>query len=83
MSENKKRIAVVASGASGDANTKTKYEVDIEPGTRVGDVLSQLGLRNYTMSNSRAVSLNEMENLFPMVADGEEIHASPSMVAGR
>ena len=82
MSGNKKRISVIVSGVGGDSNRTNQHDVDIEPGTRVGDVLNQLGLQNYTMSSSRLPSLNEMENLFPMVADGEELHASLRMTAG-
>jgi hypothetical protein len=78
-----KHLMVTVTGVGGDSSSQKKHLIDIEPGTTVGDVLEKLKLPGYLIGNSRLPSMHKDENLYPLVADGEELHASPSMVAGR
>jgi hypothetical protein len=82
MSSNLKHVAVSVTGTGGDPNRKEIRQMDIEPGTTAGDVLRSLGQPDFVLSTRRYSSINQGENLFPLVENGEELFASPSMVAG-
>lgn len=82
MSSNLKHVAVSVTGIGGDPNRKEIRQMDIEPGTTAGDVLRSLGQPDFVLSTRRYSSINQSENLYPLVENGEELFANPSIVAG-
>jgi hypothetical protein len=82
MSSNVKHVAVSVAGIGGDPNRKEIKQIDIEPGTTAGDVLRAIGQPDFALSTRRLSSINQSENLYPLVENGEEIFANLSLVAG-
>jgi hypothetical protein len=82
MSSNVKHVAVSISATDGDPSRKEIRQMDIEPGTTALDILKSIGKPDYSLSSRRFSSINESENLYTLVENGEELFANPKMIAG-
>jgi hypothetical protein len=72
-----KRLSVVVAG------TGQIRDVEIQPGTTAGDVLNQLGLKDYLLSKGpNDPFFANAESVFDKVADGEKIFASTKAEVG-
>jgi hypothetical protein len=72
-----KRASVVVAG------TGQIRDIQIEPGTSVGDVLQQLGLREYLLSKGpNEPFLANADTLYDKVNDGEKVFASTKATVG-
>jgi hypothetical protein len=72
-----KRLSVVVAG------TGQIRDVEIQPGTTAGDVLNQLGLKDYLLSKGpNDPFFANAESVFDKVNDGEKIFASTKAEVG-
>jgi hypothetical protein len=72
-----KRLSVVIAG------TGQIRDVEIQPGTSAGDILSQLGLKDYLLSKGpNDPFFAASESVYDKVADGEKIFASTKAEVG-
>jgi hypothetical protein len=72
-----KRVSVVVAG------TGQIRDIQIEPGTSVGDVLQQLGLREYLLSKGpNEPFLANVDSVYDKVNDGEKVFASTKAEVG-
>jgi hypothetical protein len=68
-----KNIVVVMVG------TDQHHDLAIEPGTTARDILRQIGAENFVLyKDAGQRSLNNTENVYPLVQDGEKLFAGPS-----
>lgn len=72
-----KRLSVVIAG------TGQIRDVEIQSGTTAGDILNQLGLRDYLLSKGpNEPFFAQAESVFDKVGDGEKIFASTKAEVG-
>jgi len=72
-----KRISIAVAGSG------RIQDVDIEPGTTVGDVLTDLGLSDYLLSKGpREPFFAKTDCLYDKVASGEKLFASTKAEVG-
>ena len=72
-----KRLSVVIAG------TGQIRDVEIQQGTTAGDILNQLGLRDYLLSKGpNEPFFAQAESVFDKVGDGEKIFASTKAEVG-
>ncbi len=72
-----KRLSVVVAG------TGQIRDIEIQPGTTAGDVLAQLGLRDYLLSKGpNEPFLANADSVYDKVGDGEKIFASTKADVG-
>jgi hypothetical protein len=72
-----KKLSVVVAG-TGNIN-----DIEIQPGTTAGDVLNQLGLRDYLLSKGpNDPFFAAAESVYDKVRDGEKIFASTKAEVG-
>jgi hypothetical protein len=72
-----KRLSVVVAG------TGQIRDVEIQPGTTAGDVLTQLGLKDYLLSKGpNDPFFAAAESIYDKVNDGEKIFASTKAEVG-
>jgi hypothetical protein len=72
-----KKLSVVVAG------TGQIRDLEIQPGTTAGDILSQLSLQNYLLSRGpNEPFLANAENVFDKVNDGEKLFASTKAEVG-
>lgn len=72
-----KRLSVVVAG------TGQIRDIEIQPGTTAGDVLTQLNLRDYLLSKGpNEPFLASGESVYDKVSDGEKIFASTKAEVG-
>jgi hypothetical protein len=72
-----KRLSVVVAG------TGQIRDVEIQPGTTAGDILNQLGLKDYLLSKGpNDPFFAAAESVFDKVNDGEKIFASTKAEVG-
>jgi hypothetical protein len=73
-----KHLSVVIAG------TGRIQDVEIQPGTTAGDVLSQLNIRDYLLSKGpNEPFFAAAESIYDKVGDGEKIFASTKAEVGR
>jgi hypothetical protein len=72
-----KRLSVVVAG------TGQIRDVEIQPGTTAGDVLQQLGIRDYLLSKGpNEPFFASAESVYDKVNDGEKVFASTKAEVG-
>ncbi len=72
-----KKLSVVVAG------TGNIRDIEIQPGTTAGDVLNQLGLRDYMLSKGpNDPFFAAAESVYDKVGDGEKIFASTKADVG-
>jgi len=65
------------------AGTGQHHDVQVEPGTTAGDVLSQVGLNGYVLSKDNGAHVfGNTENIYPDIDDGEKLHAASKTDVG-
>ena len=72
-----KRLSVVVAG------TGQIRDIQIQPGTTAGDVLNQLGIRDYLLSKGpNEPFFAAAESIYDKVGDGEKLFASTKAEVG-
>ena len=72
-----KKLSVVVAG------TGQIKDVEIQPGTTAGDILTQLKLKDYLLSKGpNEPFFAQAESVYPLVADGEKVYASTKAEVG-
>lgn len=71
-----KRIVIGVAGSDG----KEFKDVAILPGTRAGDVLSQLKLNGFALGRPEGGMFGKRDNIYDSVADGQKLYATKADV---
>lgn len=80
MADNAKKITISIAGAEGKQDYK---DVKLLPGTKVRDVLRELGLNGMQIGRPEGGAFDFNESLYDAVADGQKVYATKSnVVAG-
>ena len=76
-----KQISIVVPGASEDAPLNI-MDITLKPGTTVGEVLEAADLTGYALRTKSGDILDERDNIYTRIQDGEKLFAAPRMDVG-
>ena len=76
-----KQISIVVPGASEDAPLNI-MDITLKPATTVGEVLEAANLAGYVLRTKSGDILDERDNIYTRIQDGEKLFAAPRMDVG-